>query len=1048
MMKFKYKTQDYQTKAVESIVNVFEGQPYIDNFAYTRDLGKDYTKDVDESEIGYGNASLTLSDEDILHNIQTIQQKNKIVSPSTSLTKALGRCSLDIEMETGTGKTYVYIKTIFELNKRYGWTKFIIVVPSIAIREGVVKTFENTREHFNSIYHKSIDPYVYNSKNLSGLDYISRSADLEVMIINTQAFARSFDKDKAEKLIAEAESEPGKKPKAYSGLVMYSTPEEFYSRRPIDVIAANRPILILDEPQRMGAPGSVTQKALKQFNPLFSLYYSATHKEHHDTMYVLDALDAFNKKLVKKIEVKGFKLDNIHGQSQYIRLDDILSSKNGPKARIEFEKQQKSGPTRVTQVFDEAENDIYEHSGRMDQYKDLTITDIDGAARSIRLSNGIILHEGEVIGDDGEERGFRRIQIRETIESHFEKEKRYYKYGIKVLSLFFIDEVANYRIYDDSGTHPGEYARIFEDEYQKALQKKLSDSSLDGDYISYLKMHCSDASKVHNGYFSQDKKGNFINTKEGKSENAEEDETKAYDLILRDKEKLLSFEEPTRFIFSHSALREGWDNPNIFQICTLKQSSSDISKRQEVGRGLRLCVDQDGNRIDSESYGDDVFNLNLLTVIASESYESFVQGYQDDFNKEVQDRIVPIKSRDYFTGKTISVGDGLHKIDAAEADSIFFYLVSKGYVNKKGDITGKFKSDFEADTLEEFDDDIKPLQDGVINLVRSVYDPNAFKSIIKDARKEKVERNSLTQRFYLPEFQKLWNSINYRYSFTVKIDTQEVIKKSVAEINSSLNIQPQKYRMVKGQQKDSLTIDNVREKAGFNSPLTTSRDVEYHGSSSLPFDLIGNIARKARLTKKTVIEIICGIDKHKFDMFKLNPEAFASQVSDIISREVRHSMVAHIAYTKHDGNAYPDSIFEEDGIGREKAEAFIGKYHNVQEYIFPDGTSVESVERTFARHLDEQKEIVAFAKLPRKFSIPTPGGNYTPDWAIVFNENENIKHLYFIAETKGSTDPDDLRTKESIKIQCLKRLCNAISLPGITYDVVSDFTDLLKQARK
>ena len=368
--------------------------------------------------------------------------------------------------------------------------------------------------------------------------------------------------------------------------------------------------------------------------------------------------------------------------------------------------------------------------------------------------------------------------------------------------------------------------------------------------------------------------------------------------------------------------------------------------------------------------------------------------------------------------------------------------------DKLEDVTDKFRNDLQNNSIAEFKQELKPLREGVLNLVQAIYDPNAFKRIIKDASKEKVERNSLTQRFYLPEFQKLWNSINYRYSFTVKIDTQEVIKKSIAEINSSLNIQTQKYKLVKGQQKDSLTIDNVREKAGFNSPLTTSRDVEYHGSSSLPFDLIGNIARKARLTKKTVIEIICGIDKHKFDMFKLNPEAFASQVSDIISHEVRHSMVAHIAYTKHDGNAYPDSIFEEDGIGREKAEAFIGKYHNVQEYIFPDGTSVESVERTFARHLDEEKEIVAFAKLPRKFSIPTPGGNYTPDWAIVFNENENIKHLYFIAETKGSTDPDDLRTKESIKIQCLKRLCNAISLPGITYDVVSDFTDLLEQARK
>lgn len=1046
MMKFKYKTQEFQTKAVESIANAFKGQPYIDNFTYKRDLGKNYTMEMDESEFGYSNANVMLSDEDLLANIQSIQKDNRIATPSATLFKGLGRCSLDIEMETGTGKTYVYIKTIFELNKRYGWTKFIIVVPSIAIREGVVKTFENTREHFNSIYHKSIDPYVYSSKDLTGLDSISRSAELEVMVINTQAFARSFDEEKAKKLLAE-QNQPGKKPKSYSGLVMYSTPEEFFSRRPIDVIAANRPILILDEPQRMGDRNSVTQKALKQFNPLFSLYFSATHKEHHDTMYVLDALDAFNKKLVKKIEVKGFKLENIHGTSRYLRLVEVVISKSQPKARIEFEKKQKSGAVRVIQLFDETENNIYEHSGKMDQYEGLTITDINGAERSIRLSNGIILHEGESIGTGNDEKNFRRIQIRETIESHFEKEKTYFKKGIKVLSLFFIDEVANYRIYDSDGYHNGEYAKIFEEEYEKQLNKQLSLEDQDKEYIAYLERYCSNPSKVHNGYFSKDKKGNFINTKEGKSETSEDDERAAYDLILRDKERLLSLTEPVRFIFSHSALREGWDNPNIFQICTLKQSNSDISKRQEVGRGLRLCVDQEGNRIDSESYGDDVFNLNKLTFIASESYESFVQGYQEDFNKEVQDRIKQINSG-YFEGRTILISDKPHKIESDEADNIYFYLRANGYIDKKGYVTDKFREDSNSDSLVEMDDDLKPMKDGIINLVRAVYNPDNFKNIIKDARKEKVERNSLTQNFNLPEFQKLWNSINYHYSFSVRINTEEVIRNSITEIDKTLNIQPQKYRLTIGQQRDSLTIDDVRAKDGFSSPLITSRGVDAKGiGSDVSFDLIGDIARKARLTKKTVIEIICGISKIKFDMFKLNPEAFISEVSEVIAREVRHSMVAHIKYTKHE-ERFPNSIFEEDGIGREKEDAFIGKHHNVQEYIFPDGTSVESVERTFARHLDEGKEVLAFAKLPKSFYVPTPDGKYTPDWAIVFNEREEIKHLYFIAETKGSTDPDDLRTKESIKIQCLKTLCNAISLPGITYDVVSDFTDLLKQARK
>lgn len=1048
MMKFKYKTQKYQTQAVDSIVNVFKDQPYIDNFTYKRDLGRDYTKDLDESVLGYGNADVLLSDEKLLNNIQAIQKSNHIISPSVSLSKGLGRCSLDIEMETGTGKTYVYIKTIFELNKRYGWTKFIIVVPSIAIREGVVKTFETTKEHFQSIYNKSVQPYVYSSKNLSGLDAISRSADLEVMIINTQAFARSFDKEKAEKLLASEQNQPGKSPKSYSGLIMYSTPESFGSRRPIDVIAANKPILILDEPQRMGDRSSVTQKALKQFNPLFSLYYSATHNEHHDTMYVLDALDAFNKKLVKKIEVKGFKHEDIHGLSQYLRLDEIVLSRSQPKARIEFEKRQKSRVVRTTQLFDEVENDIFEHSGGMDQYRGLTITDINGANRSIRLSNGIVLHEGETIGADNDEKDLRRMQIRETIESHFEKERKYYKKGIKVLSLFFIDEVSNYRIYDSNGEHPGIYAKIFEEEYVRQLKKQLYLKDQDEEYIEYLKQEkCSNPSRVHNGYFSKDKNKHFVNTKIGKSESAEEDEVSAYKLILQDKETLLSFEEPTRFIFSHSALREGWDNPNIFQICTLKQSDNKVSKRQEVGRGLRLCVDQEGNRIDSEAYGEDIFNLNLLTVIPSESYEDFVKGYQRNFNEEVLDRIEQITAS-YFENRSIFISDKPHKIDSIEASNIYAYLLSNEYIDKKGFVTDKFKEDSTNNSLSEMDDELKPMKEGIINLVKAVYDPDILRNILKDGRKKKVEKNSLTPNFNLPEFQTLWHSINHYYSFSVHINSQEVITNSIAEINKKLNIQPQQYRLTIGQQKESLTIYDVREKDGFSFPLNTIRKVDTKEiRAGIPFDLIGDIAKKSRLTKKTVIAILCGISKEKFDMFKLNPETFISEVSEIISREVRHSMATNIVYTKREGN-FPDSIFIEDGVGRDEDDAFRGKHHNVQKFIFTDGISKESVERTFAKHLDNGKEVLAFAKLPKTFYIPTPEGKYTPDWAVVFNEGEEIKHLYFIAETKGSTDPDDLRKKESIKIACLTALCKTIATPDMAFDVVVSYDDLLKQANK
>ena len=671
-MKFTFKIQQYQTDAVDAVVRVFQGQPYTASTSYMRDIGTlsnmsgqmrllpgledDTQLEIEDlmSEIGYKNEALQLTDDQLLQNIRNLQQESNI-HQSDALVAPLGRVSLDVEMETGTGKTYVYIKTMFELNRRYGWSKFIVVVPSIAIREGVKKSFEITADHFMEHYGKKARFFVYNSSNLNQLDAFSSNSGINVMIINTQAFAASMNEEK---------NVEGRKGDA-AARIIYTKRDEFCSRRPIDVIAANRPILILDEPQKMGKEDSVTQKALKRFNPLFTLNYSATHAKQHNLVYVLDALDAYNKRLVKKIEVKGFEVKNLRGTDQYLYLENIvLSSKNPPMARLEMEIAHKNGNKREFRTLGVGDN-LYYVSGEMEQYKGFVISEIDPFTGIVTFTNGDELRKGDVTGDVSE-MDMRRVQIRETIISHFQKEQELFKLGIKTLSLFFIDEVAKYRQYDEDGNELlGEYGRIFEQEYISVLNEYRT--FLDADYMKYL--DAVDVHEVHRGYFSIDKKTGRSVDSSVKRGTDMSDDISAYDLILKNKERLLSFEEPTRFIFSHSALREGWDNPNVFQICTLKHSDSTTQKRQEVGRGLRLCVNQAGNRMDAETLGDKVHEINVLTVIASESYAPFVSDLQKQIKDVLYDR--PTKATiEYFSGKSIKIDGKPIKVDDRQAREI------------------------------------------------------------------------------------------------------------------------------------------------------------------------------------------------------------------------------------------------------------------------------------------------------------------------------------------------------------------------------------------
>ena len=1039
-MKFNFKIQQYQTDAVEAVVQVFAGQGYHDKIRYIRDLGKKRDAPVYQTmlagsgedqeladplnDTGYKNEAVALTDEQLFANIQKIQSQNNI-KLSPELVKELGRCSLDIEMETGTGKTYVYIKTMFELNKQYGWSKFIVVVPSIAIREGVKKSFEITADHFMEHYGKKARFFIYNSANLNQLDNFSQSSGINVMIINTQAFAASLNEDK---------NVEGRKGDA-AARIIYSKRDEFGSRRPIDVIKANRPILILDEPQKMG--GQVTQKALKNFNPLFCLNYSATHAKQHNLVYVLDALDAFNKRLVKKIEVKGFEVKNLRGTDSYLYLEQIvLSPKKPPMARIEMEIGYNKSINRETRLLGVGD-DLYYISQEMEQYKGYTISEIDPFRGQVTFTNGETIRTGDVVGDVSE-KDMRRIQIRETILSHFEKEEKLFNMGIKTLSLFFIDEVAKYRQYDENGEEVlGEYGVMFEEEYMNILNEYLT--LFDTPYQKYLRSTCSDVSKVHKGYFSIDKKTGRSIDSQVKRGSEFSDDISAYDLILKNKERLLSFEEPTRFIFSHSALREGWDNPNVFQICTLKHSDSNTAKRQEVGRGLRLCVNQAGTRMDAQSCGDRVHDINILTVVASESYKTFVSDLQSDIKSVLYDRPT-VATSEYFKGKYIKVDDIPTLIDDEAANAIEFYLIQNGYVDMKRKVTDKYRADVAMNTLAPLPEELQPMGEGIHTLIRAVYDDRVLAEMFTDGHETKIRENPLNENFAKKEFQALWKEINHKYAYTVSFDSDELIAKSIAHINEKLFVSELQYTTTIGRQKANMNEYEVDRGESFGGEKTRTQTLRHAGTNQIKYDLIGKVAEGAVLTRRTVAAILSGLNPDKLYMFRNNPEEFISKVVKLIKEQKATMIVEHIQYNQIEGG-YDSTIFtaEKSSQGFEKA---FRATKAIQDYVFTDGIAEESVERRFVEDLDIADEVCVYAKLPKGFHIPTPVGNYSPDWAIAFYEGK-VKHIFFVAETKGTMDSLQLKPIEQAKISCAKKLFNEMSTSKVKYHDVDSYQNLL-----
>ena len=1019
-MKLKFKKQQYQEDASLSVVKCFEGQPK----GTRQDLIGRREKKIDitnwkensvEDIISFGNNKILLTCEDLRKNIRRVQKHNNL-----DYTDKEGFQNYSIEMETGTGKTYTYIKTMYELNKAYGWSKFIVIVPSIAIREGVLKSFQITEEHFQELYKKKIRYFVYNSNNSSNIANINNFAEdnsIQVMIMNYQAFNT---KSKANRRI-------------------YEELDELQSRKPIDVLKATNPILIIDEPQKMGK----TEDLLKEFNPLFILRYSATHKEKfkYNMIYRLDAVDAYNQKLVKKINVKGIELLHNKSESTYLYLDRVEISKSDPVAYIEIETKSSTGVSKKTKKIKKNDR-LFDLSGGLEEYKGYVVSEINAQNSSydvVKFSNGVEITTGQIVGDAKEDY-MARIQIRETIKSHFEKEREYFKKGIKVLSLFFIDEVAKYKIYDENKkAHNGEYAKIFEEEYNNILNEYYN--FIDEDYKKYL--DSLNGKKVHSGYFSIDKKASkglseeeqiFIDSKiDDKTDGTSSDED-AYDLIMKDKEKLLSLDEPVRFIFSHSALREGWDNPNIFQICTLKKSSSEISKRQEIGRGLRICVNNNGDRMDFNELEDDFFNINNLTVIASESYDSFARALQNEISENLSRKFYDKFEQKIFIDRELTNKEGKSlPIDETIVNKIYRDFMKNDYIDENDNITHKLKEDI-ANNSVCIPEIMKDFAEEYSKLITSLFTETKIE--IGNANKNNINNLKLNDNFYKKEFQELWNKINIKSIYEVDFDANELIEKSIKALNEKLTISRMRIRITEGEQRNTISVSQLKNEDSMVVEKIRNEVYDDFVPVNTKYDLIGSISNDTGLTRHTIIKILKNIRADVFEQFKYNPEEFIRKASSLINDEKATTIIDGITYNKVD-DKYSNEIFTENNLSGKLGINALEVKKNIYDYVITDS----QVEMEFAKKL-EQGEVTIYAKLPTGFKITTPFGNYNPDWAIVF-DNKDIKYIYFIAETKGSMQSAQLKGTEKGKIECAKKHFESISNGSVKYGVVDSYEHLI-----
>lgn len=1023
--QFRFKNQQFQTDAVNAACNVFEGQPKQDSLDFVAlDPGietDDGMLKLERELRAYRNTPV-FDFVPVLQNIRREQNKNTLpLSDAVERTDIMPNTyQLSVSMETGVGKTFTYIKTIYELNQRYGWTKFVIVVPSIAIREGVLKTFKITERTFSVDYGKTANVFVYASDDLQKVEEFATSSDIQVMIINTQAFNSN-------------------------SIMMNEQPEKLNGRIPVNIIATTRPVMILDEPQEIdGNDQGQIRTQLARFNPMMMLRYSATHKDYYNLIYSLDSVDAFNMKLVKKISVIG-----VEGDFSHFQLQSVESGKNGPVARVRMFKQGRNGITNSTVTLEDGDN-LYEKSGELERYKNYNNARIDARDGSISFDNGTKLFLNEEQSSEAVLE-IRKLQIQKTIQAHLDKEEELFSKGIKVLSLFFIDHVVNYRDYD-AMDQKGKYAKIFEEEYAELVKTKIENlGQLDTtkqDYIAFLKKTLENVPAVHSGYFAQDKNGHFSDKCKSETGESKKDaaEKAAFDLIMRDKEKLLSQEEPVRFIFSHSALKEGWDNPNVFQICALKpMGDSEIKRKQEVGRGLRICVNQNLERMDSEEVGKErFFNINTLTVIANESYSSFARGIQSEFAASCMQKARRIDVA-FLCKKGIGTNpDGsVHFLDEDTAKKLHNSLIRNGYLDDDDRLTDKYLKDVGSDAGLTLPEMFKPFEAGIVKLLG-----NGMKNIpiADDEKPNSVKLNK--QVLNSDVFLELWDKIKGKSTFTVKdFDEDAFIKKAVNQVNG-VSVAPIEITITNGELIDKIKKEDFENGTAFKVNVNGVEHVTVKFTpTTQPYDLLGSVGKKTRLPRRIVAEILGQIKDEVFAQYKVRPDEFIFKVSKKINECFDSSLRDCIEYHSTDESYDLKEVFKEQSKVSSDADIVPA---SPTKSIFSCTVCDSTVEHNFAEQLEADANVLVYAKLPTSsYKISYPGGNYTPDWAIVFKHEPD--RVYFVVETKGTDDENLLRLSENTKKICaekhFKAICGVGKIP-VQYKLTDKYDKVRSEAAK
>ena len=994
-MKFHFEPNlDYQLQAIEAICDLFRGQEVCrTEFTVTMKApdSTQITLGMAESDLGVGNR-LTLLDDELYKNLADIQLRGGLPPSST-----LASGDFTVEMETGTGKTYVYLRSIFELNKRYGFSKYVIVVPSVAIKEGVYKTLQITEDHFKGLYAGvPFDYFLYDSAKLGQVRNFATSSNIQIMVVTVGA----INKKDVNNLYKDSEKTGGEKP--------------------IDLIKATRPIVIVDEPQSVdGGLEGRGKEALDAMNPLCTLRYSATHVDKHHMVFRLDAVDAYERKLVKQIEVASATVEDAHNKP-FVRLVSVANRRGTISAKVELDVETRSGVRRQEVIV--SDGDDLEQSAKRAIYADFRVGEINTSKGEefleLRYPGGeAYLALGQAHGDV-DALAVQREMIRRTIREHLDKEKRLRPLGIKVLSLFFIDAVDRYRQYDADGNPvKGDYARIFEEEYRRAAKLPAYQSLFDEIDLA------SAAEEVHNGYFSIDKKGGWTDTSEsnaGSRENAE----RAYNLIMKEKEKLLGFETPLKFIFSHSALKEGWDNPNVFQICALREMGTERERRQTIGRGLRLCVDQHGERVRG-------FEVNTLTVIATENYEQFAENLQKEIEADTGIRF-GIVEQHQFAAIAVTTPDGqITPLGVDQSKTLWEYLKAAGHIDAKGKVQDSLKKALKDGILAlppEFD--MQKAQ--IAEVLRKVSGRLEVKNA--DERKQVPVRKAI---YLSAEFKALWDRIKHQTTYRVQFDNAKLVSDCIAALQKAPAIAKARLQWRKADIAIGKAGVEATEKAGAATIVLDETDIE------LP-DLLTDLQDRTQLTRCTITSILtCS---GRLDDFKRNPQQFIDLAAETINRCKRLALVDGIKYQKlGDDHFYAQELFDQEELTGYLKNMLMDTAKSIYEHVVYDSTT----ERDFADALEKNDAIKLYAKLPGWFKVPTPLGSYNPDWAILV-EQDGAQRLYFVVETKSSLFTDDLRDKESAKIECGKAHFQSLAVGEnpARYVVARSVNDVLMEAAK